>query len=177
MFDPWVWKTPWRREWRPTPVFLPGEFHKQRSLVGYSPQSHCKVGGNNLILRWEKQGLTFQVILTPQLHTGSLFLYYKHKVCCCCAVAKLCPALCNAMSPPGPSVHGIFQAKILEWVAISFCRGIFPTQESNLYLLLGRPNLYHWATWEAHKHKKKMNYKWLWIYFQMLVLGLLHSSL
>ena len=31
------WKIPWRREWLPTPVFLPGEFHGQRSLVGYSP--------------------------------------------------------------------------------------------------------------------------------------------
>ena len=30
-------KIPWRREWLPTPVFLPGEFHGQRSLVGYSP--------------------------------------------------------------------------------------------------------------------------------------------
>ena len=37
MFDPWVGKIPWRREWLPTPVFLPGEFHGQRSLVGYSP--------------------------------------------------------------------------------------------------------------------------------------------
>ena len=36
-FDPWVGKMPWRREWLPTPVFLPGEFHRQRSLVGYSP--------------------------------------------------------------------------------------------------------------------------------------------
>ena len=29
---------PWRRKWQPTPVFLPGEFHEQRSLVGYSPR-------------------------------------------------------------------------------------------------------------------------------------------
>ena len=36
-FDPWVGKTPWRREWLSTPVFLPGIFHGQRSLVGYSP--------------------------------------------------------------------------------------------------------------------------------------------
>ena len=28
---------PWRKEWQPTPVFLPGEFHEQRILVGYSP--------------------------------------------------------------------------------------------------------------------------------------------
>ena len=38
--DPWVGKSPWRREWLPTPVFLPGEFHGQRSLVGYSPWGH-----------------------------------------------------------------------------------------------------------------------------------------
>ena len=36
-FDPWIRKIPWRREWLPTPVFLPGEFHGQRSLAGYSP--------------------------------------------------------------------------------------------------------------------------------------------
>ena len=30
-------KTPWRREWQPTPVFLPGESHGQKSLAGYSP--------------------------------------------------------------------------------------------------------------------------------------------
>ena len=36
-FNPWVGKTPWRRAWQPTPVFLPGESHGQRRLVGYSP--------------------------------------------------------------------------------------------------------------------------------------------
>ena len=36
-FDPWVGKTTWRRAWQPIPVFLPGEFHGQRSLVGDSP--------------------------------------------------------------------------------------------------------------------------------------------
>ena len=35
-FDPWVGKIPWRRKWQPTPVFLPGEPHEQRILVGYS---------------------------------------------------------------------------------------------------------------------------------------------
>ena len=37
-FNPWVGKMPWRREWLPTPVFLPGEYHGQRRLAGYSPQ-------------------------------------------------------------------------------------------------------------------------------------------
>ena len=39
-FSPWVRKMPWRREWQPTPVFLPGESHEQRSLAGYSPGGH-----------------------------------------------------------------------------------------------------------------------------------------
>ena len=34
-FDPWAGKMLWRREWLPTPMFLPGEFYGQRSLVGY----------------------------------------------------------------------------------------------------------------------------------------------
>ena len=35
-FDPWVSEISWRREWLPTPVFLPGKFHGQKSLMGYS---------------------------------------------------------------------------------------------------------------------------------------------
>ena len=40
-FDPWVGKIPWRNKWQPTPVFLPGEFHGEKSLAGYSPWG-CK---------------------------------------------------------------------------------------------------------------------------------------
>ena len=36
-FDCWVWKTIWRRAWKPTMVFLPGESHGQRSLASYGP--------------------------------------------------------------------------------------------------------------------------------------------
>ena len=36
-FEPWVRKIPWRRQWQPTPVFLPGESHGERSLASYSP--------------------------------------------------------------------------------------------------------------------------------------------
>ena len=40
-------------------------------------------------------------------------------------VAQLCPTLCNPMdcSPPGSSIHGILQARVLEWGAIAFSRG------------------------------------------------------
>jgi len=37
---PWVRKIPWRREWQPTPIFLPGEFQGQRSLAGCSLWGH-----------------------------------------------------------------------------------------------------------------------------------------
>ena len=42
MQETWVrslgWEDPWTRKWQPTPVFLPGESHGRRSLVGYSPR-------------------------------------------------------------------------------------------------------------------------------------------
>ena len=40
-FNPWIGKIPWNRKWQPTPALLPGKFHGQRSLVGYSPWD-CK---------------------------------------------------------------------------------------------------------------------------------------
>ena len=41
-FNPWIGKIPWRREWLPTSLFLPGESHGQRSLAGYcSHLPHC----------------------------------------------------------------------------------------------------------------------------------------
>ena len=40
-FNLWIGRIPWRREWLPTPVFLPGESHGERSLAGYSPWG-CK---------------------------------------------------------------------------------------------------------------------------------------
>jgi len=45
-------------------------------------------------------------------------------VCVCLLVAQSCPTLCDPMgcSPPGSSVHGILQVRILEWAAIPFCR-------------------------------------------------------
>ena len=66
----------------------------------------------------------------------------------CVSVAQSCPTHCNPIdcSPPGFSVHGILQAKILEWVAILFSRGIFLTQGSNpglLCLLHCRQILHH----------------------------------
>ena len=68
-FDPWIKKIPWRRVWKPTPVFLPGESHEQRSLVGYSP------GGPK------------ESDMTERLHTAHCYVYKDilfilHNTCC-----------------------------------------------------------------------------------------------
>ena len=67
-------------------------------------------------------------------------------------VAQSCPTLCYPVeySPPGSSIHGIFQARILELVAISFIQGIFPTQGLNLALLNSGRCFNLWTTREAN---------------------------
>ena len=74
-------------------------------------------------------------------------------------VTQLCLTLCDPMdcSPPGSSVHGILQARILEWVAISFSRGssqpsdrtqvscIADFDSGNLYFFLGRLHSTYWC--------------------------------
>ena len=65
----------------------------------------------------------------PLGDTCRLYIFFKvlqglSNYSCACSVAKSCPTLCNPMdyNPPGLSVHGIFQARILEWVATSYFR-------------------------------------------------------
>ena len=78
-------------------------------------------------------------------------------VCVCahaCSVAQSCLTLCNPMncSPPGSSVHGIFQARILEQVAVSYSRDSFwPRDQTHVFCVscIGKQILYHCATWEA----------------------------
>ena len=74
-----------------------------------------------------------------------------------CAQSQSCLTLCDPMdcSLPGSSVHGIFQARILEWVAISHSRGSSPTRDQtciSCVSCIGKQILYHCATWEAPFH-------------------------
>ena len=65
-------------------------------------------------------------------------------------VSQLCPILRDPMdcSLPGSSVHGIFQARVLEWVAISFSRGSSQPRDRTWVSCIVRQILYHGATWE-----------------------------
>ena len=75
-------------------------------------------------------------------HETSPHLFISSLVCVCSKFLQLCLTLCDLMdcSLPGSSVHGISQARILEWIAISDPAGDLPTQGSNLSLL----HLLHW---------------------------------
>ena len=59
--------------------------------------------------------------------------------------AQSCPTLCDPMdcSPPGSSVHGIFQARILEWVAMPFSRGLSQHRDQTRVSRIARQILYH----------------------------------
>ena len=68
-----------------------------------------------------RPGVERQVI---QISTINVYNLHLHLFV---LVSQLCPTLCDPMDciPPGSSIHGIFQARILEWVAISFSKSIF----------------------------------------------------
>ena len=72
----------------------------------------------------------------------------RPRSCMCAQSLQLCPALCDAMncSPPGSSVHGILQARILEWVATPSSRGSSQTRDwtcISYISCIGRQVLYH----------------------------------
>ena len=75
-FNPWVRKIPWRRKWQPTPVFLPGKSHRQRSLVDYSPwgctESDMTEGRTWLHGTRSRNGLAHQTIFCIHFVPGFL---------------------------------------------------------------------------------------------------------
>ena len=77
------------------------------------------------MLTWKCSPSCFRYLYQEhaQLSNSWLSKIYELYICCC-LVTKLCPTFCDTMdySLPASSVHGIFQARILEWVAISFSR-------------------------------------------------------
>ena len=113
-FNPWLGKIPWRRKWQPTPAFLPGEFHRQRSLAGYSPRS-CKESDTTEHTHIYTS-LSPYSVSSMQTRLGALL-----PVC--------------VSSPPGSSVHGILPGKNIGVGCHSLLQGTFPTQGWNSGLL------------------------------------------
>ena len=146
--SPWVRKIPWRRAWLSTPVFLPGESHGQRSLVGYNPQGR-------------KQSDTTEVVQHAHVHahtharTHTSYKYLVYSICSTqISVGITCSSylqylvkgnlhinIINIQSVHATSLQsclslctlwtvahqvslsmGLPLARILEWVAISFSK-------------------------------------------------------
>ena len=110
---------PWRRAWQCTPVFLPGE-----SPWTEEPDGLQSIGLQTVKHVWSDLAYTHCVYdvlwaLKPKKETCN-----KNEGENESEVPQSCLTLCNPMdySLPGSSIHGIFQATILEWVAISFSR-------------------------------------------------------
>ena len=84
----------------------------------------------------------------------SFFTFHTDISDCYCLGTKSCLTLCSSVdySPPGLSVHGISQARILEWVAISFSRGSSWPRDGTCISCLGRRILYLWATRETQNN-------------------------
>ena len=109
------------------------------------------------IMRIERMILFWCLILwdwdncSCYLWEQKLYLFTFHLAFLVVSVAKLCLALWDPVdySPPGSSVHGISQARILEWVAISFSKASSQPRDQTRVSSIGRHVLYHWATREA----------------------------
>ena len=139
----------WRRKWQPTPVFLPGESQGRGSLVGFSlwgltesdtgnrasRPGHRALARSSLLRDWFPcAGAVLSLAQTPtrlpcpwdspgkNTGVGCHFLLQCMKVKSEREVAQSCLTLSDPMdfSPPGSSVHGIFQAGVLEWGAVAF---------------------------------------------------------
>ena len=108
-FYPWVGKIPWRRKWQPAAVCLPENLKDREAW------------------RATVHGITKELDMTYCLNKifPSDLHFYQMATAAAAAAAKslqLCPTLCDPRdgSPPGSSIHGIFQARALEWGAIAF---------------------------------------------------------
>ena len=141
-FNPWVGKIPWRREWLPTPVFLPGEFHGQRSLEGYSPQDP------------KESDMTEQLTLSLHFIDSSGLLQNSEIL----RISGQTIISLKFNSSPNPKIisKGISQVRTLEWVAISISRASSqPRDQTQVSRIAGR-FFTVWATTQqlqgVHRH-------------------------
>jgi len=78
-FSFWVGKIPWRRSWQPTSVFLPGESHGQRSLVGYSSQDFKKLDMTEETWHARNTWIKYMNILKICLISPCNIFRYRHQ--------------------------------------------------------------------------------------------------
>ena len=130
---------------------------KNTSLFHFTfPWSLKKLNDHHFIYWWSTYiSPSVNYLFLTELQ--KLFLHFRKTLCLLYEkvkekVTQSCSTLCNAMdySLPGSSGNGIFQTRILEWVAISFSRGFSQPRDQTWVSCFGRQILYHWATWEPN---------------------------
>ena len=110
----------------------------------------CHLPVNCLPPLWNLRPLLPSPYLALHMHFSCLTLWGPHslmELLYLCSAALSCMTLCDAMngSPEGSSVHGIFQARILQLVVISFSRGSTWPRDQTCVSCIGRWILYHWV--------------------------------
>ena len=125
-----VRKLPWRRKGHPTPLLLPGKIPWTEEPGGLQRVRHD----------W---AMITQYTVIQQSHCNTMTLWRE--------VAQSCPTLCDPMdcSLSGFTVHGIFQARVLEWIAIFFSRGSSQHRNRTRVSLIAGRCFTGWATREA----------------------------
>ena len=147
-FDPWIRKISWRRKWKPTLVFLPEMSPWTEDSGGLQSRGSQRVGHDwsNLASLSVTDKLCACMKLQALYSTSTEWSGLPSIAsCCCCLVTKSHLTLCDPLdcSPPGFSVHGIFQARILKWVAIFFSRESSWPRDQTHISCFGRQILYH----------------------------------
>ena len=80
--NPWVGKIPWRRKWHPTPVFLPGKSHGQRSLASYSPLGCKRVGHDSMTKQQQQQNMhSVKLTVLTVFSVGFCGIEHIHILC------------------------------------------------------------------------------------------------
>ena len=120
---------PWRREWQPTPVFLPGEFHGQRSPAGYSPWGHKKSDTTERLLaqilgsprepvtlHWSHSRVKAGTLLFLTQAVGALNLRERSSASPACLLrdsARLCTLSLRVPLQPAPGWEAVVTSKLL----------------------------------------------------------------
>ena len=104
-FNPWVRESPWRWAWQSTPVFLPGESHGQRDLVGYSPWARPELDMTERLTHTQHGSLQqcmSTLFVIPSFILGIILKYFLWldiwKIICCCFKFALCWEMYSAYS-------------------------------------------------------------------------------
>jgi len=118
-FDPWVRKIRWRRKWQPTPISLPGESYGQRNLVGYIV--HGVAESRTQLSDWP-HAYALTCFNNRENRADQLLTHGLQHL----EISTRSPFWLKKNIWPHPSVHGISQARTLEWVAIPSAREFSP---------------------------------------------------